>query len=86
MIFSTLKMVKNGQNDHVTEAKISMKNHDFGGHQKYFRADTNAGMGLWVKKQCPNNFKTTSEQLWKSQILTQKYAHPPPPPNKDHEQ
>ena len=33
-------MVKNGQNDHVTEVKISVKNRDFGGHQKYFWADT----------------------------------------------
>ena len=27
---------ENGQNDHVTEAKISSKNRVFGGHQKYF--------------------------------------------------
>ena len=34
-----LKMVKMGQNDDVTAAKISRKNLDFGGHQKLFRAD-----------------------------------------------
>ena len=32
-------MVKMGQNDDVTAAKISPKNLDFGGHQKLFRAD-----------------------------------------------
>ena len=45
---------------------------------------------LWVQKQCPNNFKTTSKQLWKKSKFDPKYAsvhhhhhhHPPPPPTK----
>ena len=65
MIFLTLKMVKNGQNDHVTEAKISSKNRDFGGHQKYFWADTTHKYGHFMSKnnaqtilkQLPNNFE-----------------------------
>ena len=31
-----MKMVKNGHNDHVTEAKVSLKNLDFGGHQVFW--------------------------------------------------
>ena len=38
--FFTLKIVNIGQIDHVTEAKISRKNLDFGGNQKYLQADT----------------------------------------------
>ena len=39
---------------------------------------------LWDQKQCPNNFKTTSKQLWKKskfvqKIRQKKYAHDPPP-------
>ena len=49
-------MVKNGQNENVTEAKISVKNHDFGGHQKYFRADTTRKHGPSESKTMPKQF------------------------------
>ena len=78
-------MVKNAPNDHVTEAKISLKNRDFGGHQKYFWAVTTHKHGHFksknnaqtILKQLPNNFE-------KSQNLTKKYAPPTHhhPPNK----
>ena len=35
-IFLALKMVKIGQNHYVTEAEISPKNVDFGGHKNFF--------------------------------------------------
>ena len=56
---------KNGQDDHVTEAKFSSKNPIFGGHQKYFWADTTNKYGHFkskdkvqtILKQLPNNFE-----------------------------
>ena len=77
MIFSTPKMVKNGQNDHVTEAKISSKNRDFGGHQKYFWADTTHKYGYFKSK---NNAQSILQQLPKTlkkvNILPKNTPHP----------
>ena len=53
-------MVKNCQNDHFTEAKISSKNRDFGGHQKYFCVDTTRKYGASETK---NNAEPILKQL-----------------------
>ena len=80
--FLALKMVKIGQNHHVTEAEISPKNVDFVGHQNFFGVDSTRKYGPFksknnaqtILKQLPNNFEN-------GQNLTQKYApptrHPP---------
>ena len=68
-------------------AKLSPKNLDFSGHQKYFWVDTWRNYGPFTSKNnCQTVLKQLSNNLEKSQNLSKKYAHPPPthPLNKGH--
>ena len=58
--FSILKMVENGQNDHVTEDKISLKSRCYGGHQKYIWTDTTHKNGIFL---CKSNAETILKDL-----------------------
>ena len=51
-----MKSFKIGQNDYVTEAIISPKNHDFGVHQKKLGPILHSSMSLWRQKIIPKQF------------------------------
>ena len=84
MIFSTLKMVENSQNYHVTEAKMSVKNRYFG-HQKIFlgRYQTQV-WAFWVQnnaitilKQLPNCFEKVKNVPKNKPHPSKNTPHPP---------
>ena len=65
----------------MRETKILVKNLDFG-DQKYLWADTTQKYGILRPETMPKELQNNFQQLWKRQILTEKYAPPSHPPTK----